>query len=294
MARLVVFSSSARGIPILRSLNESSHHVSTVIVTPNTPTQLITEITNLSLDYEIPEHFDDLELLSKLEKLEADIFVLAGFSKILSPAYLSLPSQGTVNLHAGKLPQYRGGSPLNWQLINGETYAGLSVVLTDSGIDTGLVLAEARIPITETSTIHDLHQEANSLFPPLLLGVIDQIRELKESAQSQDNNAAGYWHQRNDQDGKINVSTLSAVEVSRHIRALSTPYKGAWILYGDNIVRLYSAAIPTSPIYGTPGRIVYVQGNGPFIICKDKAILITSYHIQDRADTKLENGRQLT
>ena len=113
MARLVVFSSSARGIPILRSLNESSHHLPTVIVTPNAPTQLIKEITNLSLDYKIPDNFDDSELLSQLETLEADIFVLAGFSKILSPAYLSLPSQGTVNLHAGKLPQYRGGSPLN-------------------------------------------------------------------------------------------------------------------------------------------------------------------------------------
>ena len=62
-----------------------------------------------------------------LEHSKPTLFIVAGFSQIFKSELLQIPKLGTINLHAGKLPQYRGGSPLNWQLINGEAQAEVSV-----------------------------------------------------------------------------------------------------------------------------------------------------------------------
>ena len=83
----------------------------------------------------------------------AELIVMANYNKILPKEIFSKLKYGAINCHAGKLPQYRGSSPLNWQIINGEIEGGVSIIQVDEGIDTGGILAQSRFPITHIDTI---------------------------------------------------------------------------------------------------------------------------------------------
>ena len=160
--------------------------------------------------------------LAQLTAYHPNVFIIAGYSTIFKAPLLAIPSLGTLNLHAGPLPEYRGGSPLNWQIINGESKAGISVIRVDEGIDTGPVLAETIIEIGPRDTIRDLHDRANDLFPGLVVEAITRLKSKDPLGRVQTDANAQYWHQRSDVDGHLDFRHMRAVEADRMIRAISS------------------------------------------------------------------------
>jgi methionyl-tRNA formyltransferase len=112
-----------------------------------------------------PEDINSAQTVRSLRALQPDVLVLAGYGPILRGSIIDMPSHGCVNLHGGRLPQYRGSSPLNWALINGETAFTISIIRVDAGVDTGDVLLDRTFPIGPDDTIADLHRIANANFP---------------------------------------------------------------------------------------------------------------------------------
>ena len=102
-----------------------------------------------------------------------------------------------------------------------------------------------------------------------------------------------YWHQRNDGDGYIEFNKLEANQVNRLVRALTKPYPGAWALLDQKKIRIFKVDIPKFDMCGVPGRICYVKGVGPYVICKDKALLIKEYVIEKYPDMELKQGKRL-
>src|SRR3972149_12299967 len=88
-----------------------------------------------------------------LKRLNPELLILASFTQILKKRLLDLPQKGTINLHGGRLPQYRGASVLNWQIINGEPKIGISIIFVDEGIDTGDIISQATFPLKPKDTI---------------------------------------------------------------------------------------------------------------------------------------------
>ena len=82
------------------------------------------------------------------EKENTDLNIFCGFPYIIKNNYFNLAKLGSLNLHAGKLPQYRGGSPLNWQIINGEKKISISVIKMSKGIDTGDIVKETSFKLS--------------------------------------------------------------------------------------------------------------------------------------------------
>ena len=206
---------------------------------------------------------------------------------------IEAPELGTINLHAGRLPEYRGGSPLNWQIINGEREAGISVVRMGHDIDSGEVLAEERIPISEAVTIADLHERAHALFPDLVLDVVGRFERGKLDGRSQATGNIGYWHQRNDDDGRIDWRHLMARQVFDLVRAVTRPYPGAFADLDGQRLRIYSVEIPERIIHGVPGRIVWVLGQGPYVVCRDRAVLLKDFALADGTRPRLATGMRL-
>lgn len=225
-----------------------------------------------------------------LTKLKPDLAVIAGFSQRLSEALLSLPRLTTLNLHAGKLPQYRGGSPLNWQLINDEKLAWCSVIEASDRFDEGPILMERSIELNDQKTIADLHEEANSVFRDITLKVAKEIAQGNIRKIEQIHQDAVYWHQRNDSDGRINWETMTARQVFNFVRALTKPYPGAFSYYDGELVRIWEVQIVKKEFKGSPGRIVNIQGEGPLVICSDKAVKIVSY--SSKSENTLKSGKR--
>src|SRR5262245_59511311 len=128
MRGIHVFLNGDRGIAVVAGLHAAGHRVESAIVPE---AAAIGDLDKACQAVGVPTRrvgaVNGEGFLQEMSAERPDLFVIAGFSTIFKRRIYGLPRLGSINLHAGRLPQYRGGSPLNWQMINGETSAGLSV-----------------------------------------------------------------------------------------------------------------------------------------------------------------------
>lgn len=206
------------------------------------------------------------ELKSSIIEYRPDLCIVVGWYWVLKPDLLSIVPYGWLGIHASLLPKYRGGSPLVWALINGETKTGLSMFYFDEGMDTGDVVAQKEIRVELGDTISDLlsKAEVQSLeivkenYPSLLRGDAARLK--------QDHSQATYVALRQPSDGKIDWQQ-SATVIYNFIRAQSHPYPGAYFLWEDKIIRIWAAKLFPYPYYGTPGQVVMVEKDFVVVAC---------------------------
>lgn len=283
--------SGERGLSVAQALLQQRHEIVRIVIPDSAvDTPLATKCANLEVEVLTAQNVNDDSFIEHLSSLKPQLLVVAGYPTIFRNRLLNIAKRGSINLHGGRLPQYRGGSPLNWQIINGEAAAGISVTLLTENIDSGDILAEADIQIDLNDTIHTVHMRANELFPALTLEVLENLDNNKVVRRVQEEHDACYWHQRNDNDGLIAWSGLSAAKVYDFVRALTHPYPGAFSYSEGERVRFFKVTVPDCVLRGTPGRVFYVQGQGPYIVCQDRAILVHEYQFEKNVDAKLRHG----
>ena len=288
--KFIIFSNNERGIKVINELKKYNCNIVSIICTQNKLNLFNKE--NLGIEIIFENNINSNDFINKMLALKPNIFIVAGFPQIFSKELISIPNMGILNLHAGRLPQYRGGSPLNWQIINGEQYAGISVILMGEGIDTGNILAKEKIGINDSENIEHLQNKANSLFPKITIEALKKLLNNNSGIKQLERDAI-YWHQRKDEDGRINFSIMKSNEVDRLIRALFPKYKPAWAIFNQNKLRITNISIPKKRIKGIPGRVLFLQGEGPYIICKEAAILVKDYYFENDKELKLTHGMQI-
>lgn len=163
-----------------------------------------------------------------LKSLNLDLILIAGYSQILKKNILKQAKKFVINLHGGPVKKYRGGSPLNWQIINGEKKIGLSLIKTDTGIDTGGVISQKYFKLNYNDKIKDVHGKANKFFLKMLLPVLKKIKANKKIKVNYQKTKGKYHFQRSDKDGEINFSKITSKNAYNFVRAISHPYPGAW------------------------------------------------------------------
>jgi len=223
------------------------------------------------------KNVNDKKFYNLLKKENTDLFISAGFSNIFKKKLLEIPKYGVINLHAGPVPKYRGGSPLNWQLINGEKNITISILKMDEGIDTGPILQTKKFPIKKNYDIKKLHLIANNIFPSLVLKSITKI-ENKEKFKLQPKNNNSYWRQRKDEDGKINFKKFSGFIIDRYIKALTKPYPGAWALLDEKKIIFYKSKVVNKKIKGSFGNIVTIKDQ-IYLKCRHINLSILKYKL---------------
>lgn len=292
MKGIVVFATGERGVAVVERLLADGHEVASIVVPPGSSPPGLAELAKRAgCHLSSPENINSPVFLDLLSHQGVELSVVSGFPTIFRQSLIGLPRHGTINLHAGRLPAYRGGSPLQWQVINGETQAGISVIRMDDGIDTGPILAEATFDIPPEADITDLQASANQRFAELTARCVAEIADGSLTERTQEGQAS-YWHQRNPADGRLDFSAMTAADAHNMIRAITRPYPGAFAFWGRQVVRIWKAAIAPLDMRGVPGRIVWLQGKGPYIICKEGALLAIEYEIEGE-DEKLKSGVRL-
>lgn len=291
--KIVIFISGERGLETILELIKNNFQIALVVLSDGFKFSSFFE-DHINLNKKIVKDVNSKEFINKLSKLKPDIFIVAGFPQIFSKALLSLPSKLTINQHAGLLPQYRGGSPLNWQIINGEKNIGISLIKMDEGIDSGEVISEETFLLDNHENIYDAHCKANKLFAKMTIAALNLLRQNKLVFKEQKEKNAIYWHQRGPIDGKIFWKDTSARDIINLIRAVTTPFPGAYTFKKNFKVIIFSAIIPQITIKGNPGKVLYIQGNGPYIVCRDRAILLKKYVFEKLEDNKLLHGDYLS
>jgi len=276
--KIVLFAKGNRGLACLKDLSQKNWDVTLIVLQPRDPLkdEFLKIVQQTGTEVYAPNNPNSDEALETLEKIHADIFVLAGYGLILKKKCFSIPKLNCINLHGGKLPNYRGSSPLNWALINNEKKIGLSIIEVDEGIDTGNILTEEEITVSENTTISDLHEWANRQFPQLLHSVLTQISDGSLNPKVQKDEDSGYYPRRFPDDGIIFWDKFTARQVHDRIRALSSPYPGARTFFQNREAVLHSSTLTEIPYFGESGRI-YKKDNEKLLVgAKEQAIWINS------------------
>ena len=131
-----------------------------------------------------PERFRDERFLAELKAFEADLQLVVAF-KMLPEVVWNMPPLGTVNLHASLLPDYRGAAPINWAVINGEKYSGVTTFLLKHEIDTGNLIFQQRVDISDTMTAGELHDQLMTVGADLLVKTVEAMAEGEYPLQDQ-------------------------------------------------------------------------------------------------------------
>ncbi len=172
------------------------------------------------------------EKLSKFNMEEAgtlDISIVAQYGQLIPKHILEFPRFGTINIHTSLLPKYRGASPIQSALLNGDTETGLSIMLMDEGLDTGPVLAQKKILIRSEDNAESLESKLAQLGAELLIEVLPRYMSGDLKPKTQDETKASLCAKIKREQGEVDWS-LSAVEIYNRFRAFQ-PWPGVWSIF---------------------------------------------------------------
>ncbi len=208
----------------------------------------------------------------------ADVFVVYSYGLIIPQRILDIPKHGTINIHPSLLPKYRGPSPVQSALVNGETETGLSIMLLDAQMDHGPLLAQTKMKIDTDDTATTLMDKLMAEAIPLTTKVINQWIEKKISPIEQDHSAATICKMFTRDDGKIDWTT-SAAEIYNRYRGL-TPWPGIWTMWDGKRLKLLRVAF--SQTKGGASGIVSTNNNALLISCGSGSIEVQELQLEGK------------
>lgn len=270
---IVYFTKGQRGSTCLAHVLEKGYSVGAVIGVGQED-----EVDFLAEQYGFPilllNKINSPESVSQLKELDPDLFVLCGYNKILKNPVIEIPPLGTINLHGGKLPEYRGAAPINWQIIKGETTGGCSIIYVDEGIDTGDIIAQEIYPIEAEDTHASVLEKTLAIFPRLLVQVLEQVENGTVQAKKQDPLAGSNFSRRYPRDSRIDWSRMTDVQVHNLVRGMHGPYPAAFTHRGETIVEIDQTELLQETITGIPGRVPQKLENGAVVLTQNRGLVI--------------------
>ncbi len=182
--RIVYMGTPDFAVESLRALVEGGYNVVGVITMPDKPmgrhgsVLQPSPVKQYAVEHGLrvlqPERLKDEAFVEELRSLRADLQIVVAF-RMLPEVVWAMPPMGTFNLHASLLPQYRGAAPINWAVINGETETGITTFFLKHEIDTGEVIQQVRVPISDTDNVGDVHDRLMLLGGKLVTETVDNI-----------------------------------------------------------------------------------------------------------------------
>ncbi|MGR7813806.1 methionyl-tRNA formyltransferase [Lacinutrix undariae] len=228
-------------VDTLKTLVEHNYNVVGVITAPDKPAGRGRKLNesavkkyaqSQNLNILQPTNLKAEEFIEELKALEADLQIIVAF-RMLPEVVWRMPKQGTFNLHASLLPQYRGAAPIHWAVINGETKTGVTTFFIDDKIDTGAIILQKEIDITPNETVGTLHDKLMTLGSALVIETVKRIENgnITTSVQPQNSDlkTAYKLHKENT---KIDWSQPLDT-IYNKIRGLN-PFPSAWCELKNN------------------------------------------------------------
>lgn len=253
-------------------LHESKHEIVAVVTGPNKrtgrgakllPTPVRKEAERLELPVLTPVSLKDKGFYESLKACQADLIVVVAF-KILPEKIFTLPTHGSINIHASLLPKYRGAAPINWALINGEKETGLTSFFLKKKVDTGNIILQEKVAIADDDNFDSLSVRLSNLAGPFLLRTLDVIENGKIRPQPQNEELSTPAPKIQPFDAMIDFG-FPAEKVRNFVRGLSSQ-PGAYTFFRGKRVKILSCEvhesdIPAPEVKIPPGTILQDKKN---------------------------------
>lgn len=211
------------------------------------------------------------EFFEKLREYAPDVVVVAAYGKILPKEVLELPSCGCFNIHASLLPRHRGAAPIQQVILDGDEYAGVTIMMMEEGLDTGDMLLKEKTPVLKKNTT-ELTAELSEIGSDLMMKVLEKIDNGEAlEPEKQDDSLSTYAHMISKQDGNIDWNQ-SAAEIERRVRAMD-PWPGAFTGYKGETMKIWSADVLDETSQAQCGTITEVSPDGIRIAAKEGTLV---------------------
>jgi len=186
------------------------------------------------------ENINDPNVVAWIGEKAPDILLVIGWTQLLKADLLRVPRFACLGFHASLLPKYRGRAPVNWALIHGEICTGNTMILLEPEADTGDIVAQRTIPITEEDTCRTIYEKVGQTEVEMLQEVLPSIQKGILPRRKQDDRQATIMPKRRPEDGRIDWSR-STREIYNWIRALTEPYPGAFSMLDGKHIWIWAA-----------------------------------------------------
>ena len=232
----------------------------------------------LAMEHGIPVYqFEKIRSPDGVEALEAfapDLMVTAAFGQLLSKKNLAIPKLGTINVHGSLLPKYRGASPIQTAILEGERVTGVTTMMTDIGMDTGDILLKAETPISETETYGELSERLSHLGADLLKETLKRLEDGTLVRTPQEEAEATTCKLLTKQDGRLSFfATRKAVH--DRVRGLN-PWPVATALLEEQPLKLWETSLAEDRTETASEGTLLVDGSKLFVRCSDGWLRILS------------------
>ncbi len=273
MIKKAIFLGSKKlGLAVLETLVESNNDVEWKILCPddlNDQRSNFIDFENFAKNHSIEIKIvnSNKDILHATSSFKPEIIFGSGYYRILSNEVLNSVPLGVYGIHNSILPKYRGGSPLVWQLINGEKIVGASLFKLEEGMDDGGIVETVKIKNDNFEIgkiLNLLEKEWQRILPEIWSNFCNGNITLTE----QNHKDATYCSQRNENDGEINWNNSSEY-IDRFIKAQSNPYPLAFINYRNQKLKISKHEIDKRKIYGEPGQVFETNENFVVVCCKN-------------------------
>ncbi len=279
--KIVFFGSPESALPSLRKIIDTGHTIELIITQPDRPSGRgksvsYSPVKKQALAEDIPIHQParirkDPHSVEKLKEIKPDLNVVVAYGQIIPDSIIYLPRYNSVNLHFSLLPKFRGASPVQWAILEGEKTTGLTVFKLNEKMDEGNILAQEKVEILTDEKAFELESRLAIIGAELLAKTISQIQSIE--SQEQDHDKASFAPLIKKTDGQIDW-TKEARFIERQIRAF-TPWPSTFtFLEGRRIKIISGKSEPFKSSSAKPGEIINVDKKGIGVMCGDRNVFL--------------------
>lgn len=303
--KIVFFGTSNVALPILEALSRK-HEIAAVVTMPDAPvgrSQVFTEspVSVLAKEMKLPllkpaQFFDpstgsgikklvNADIIQQLRKFQADLFVVVSYGQILPLEIINLPKFKTLNVHFSLLPKYRGSSPIQTAILNGETETGTSIFILDEQVDHGPILAQEKIALDRDDNSITLSEKMAFKSAQLIISTIEGYVSGAITPQSQDDAQATHTKHIDKAHGKIDWQK-SAQEIYNQFRAFY-PWPGVWTKWDGKILKIIDCVrFDPSTSLGIKSDLFGQVLEGGVVTCGDSTFLqIKTLQLEGKKET---------
>ena len=279
-----------------RLIDENGIEVVAVYTQPDKPVgrkKVMTppEVKTLALEHDIdvyqPNRLRDTEVVEELLKIQTDYIVVAAYGQILSRPILD--HAPCINLHASILPQYRGASPIQQTLLNGDKQTGVTAMLMEEGLDTGDIIKIETIEVGDDEMVESLFERLTQVACELTVDVVENFNSY--TPVKQDDSISTHCSKITKQDGEVAFD--DALTLYNKYRAF-TPWPGIYLQSG---LKLKKIELEDKTSSNEAGKILKVDSKSIVVGCENGSVRI--YTVQPASKKEMDvlsyiNGKRLT
>jgi len=280
--RIAFFGSPKTAIPSLEAILKAGHSVPLVITQPDKPSgrgknikpcPIKKYVEKNRIPVQQPQKIrNDKKCLEALKKINPDINVVVAYGQIIPPEIIYLPKHDSVNIHFSTLPKYRGASPVQWALLNGENETGITIFRLNEKMDQGDILAQKKVPIFPEENSAELGERLSEIGAEFLVETLSHINNIKPVPQN--HTEATYAPLIKKKDGEINWEK-TAESIYNQIRAFF-PWPSSFTFLHKKRIKIIKVKNLKQKIDPSvsPGEIVNITKKGMTVCCGQHTLLL--------------------